>query len=226
MKEIRLVICVPSTNSWEAQFGMSLVFLTNYLASHGVVEGKECSFMVHNKRGSILANMRQNMVEEALKNHATHLLFIDSDQTFPRDTFHRLMRHKKQVVAANIATKMIPSSPTARVPGNGSLGIPVETTLESPELQEVWRVGTGIMLIDLNVFKREGLKTGPWFTQRWNEETGAYVGEDWAFCEELSNAGVHLYVDHKLSLEVGHLGTLNYGHDLVVVDAVPNEDVA
>lgn len=225
MKEIRLVICVPSTNSWEAQFGMSLVFLTNYLASHGIVEGKECSFMVHNKRGSILANMRQSMVEEAIKNHATHLLFIDSDQTFPRDLFHRLMKHKKQVVAANIATKTIPSSPTARLEGNGSLGIPLETTLDSPELQEVWRVGTGIMLIDLNVFKREGM-AGPWFTQRWNEETNAYVGEDWAFCEELHKSGVKLYVDHRVSLEVGHLGTLNFGHDLVVVDSVPNEEVA
>lgn len=225
MKEIRLVICVPSTQTWEAQFGMSLVFLTNYLASHGVVEGMECSFMVHNKRGSILANMRQDMVRQAVDNRATHLLFIDSDQTFPRDLFHRLMKHKKKVVAANIATKMIPSSPTARMKGNGSLGIPLATTEESPELEEVWRIGTGIMLIDLNIFKREELKAGPWFTQRWNEETGAYVGEDWAFCEELEKAGVKLYIDNKLSLEVGHLGTLNYGHDLVVVDAVPYEEV-
>lgn len=182
--------------------------------------------MVHNKRGSILANMRQDMVTQAIENHATHLLFIDSDQTFPRDTFHRLMKHKKQVVAANIATKVIPSSPTARLKGNGSLGIPIATMEASPELEEVWRVGTGIMLINLNIFKRKELKTGPWFTQRWNEETNAYVGEDWAFCEELEKAGVKLYIDHKVSLEIGHLGTLNYGHDLVVIDAVPNEEVA
>ena len=204
---------------------MSLVFLTNYLASHGVVNGKDCSFMVHNKRGSILANMRQEMVQAAVDNHATHLLFIDSDQTFPRDLFHRLMKHGKQVVAANIATKMIPANATARLKGNGSFGITHPTTEESPELEEVWRIGTGIMLIDLNVFKREGME-GPWFTQRWNEETNAYVGEDWALCEAFEKSGVKIYIDNKVSLEVGHLGTLSYGHDLVVVDAVPNEEVA
>lgn len=216
MKEMRLVICVPSTNTWEAQFGMSLVFLTNYLASHGEIEGKSCSFMVHNKRGSILANMRQDMVQQALENKATHLLFIDSDQTFPRDLVHRLMKHKKQVVAANVATKMLPSTPTARTKGNGSLGKLLPTYEENTGIQEVWRIGTGVMLIDLNIFKREGLKQGPWFTQRWNEETRAYIGEDWAFCERLELANVRLYIDHDVSREVGHLGTLNYGHDMVL----------
>lgn len=215
MKEIRLVICVPSTHIWEAEFGMSLVFLTNYLASHGVIEGRECSFMVHNKRGSILANMRQDMVEQAIENKATHLLFIDSDQTFPRDLVHRLMKHKKQVIAANIATKTIPASPTARIKGNGSYGEPLPTMDDSTGIQEVWRIGTGIILIDINVFKREGME-GPWFTQRWNEEFGNYVGEDWAMCEEFEAAGVKLWIDHDVSKEVGHLGVLNYGHDMVV----------
>lgn len=215
MKEIRLVVCVPSTNTWEAQFGMSMIFLTNYLASHGIVNGKEIQFRVHNKRGSILANMRQEMVQSAIDNHATHLLFIDSDQVFPADIFHRFMAHKKQIVAANIATKMIPSTPTARLKGAGSQGVPLYTTEKDEGLEEVWRIGTGIMLIDMNVFKRETLKAGPWFTQRWNEELKSYVGEDWAFCEELEKAGVKLYVDQGVSFEVGHLGTLNYGHDLV-----------
>ena len=34
--------------------------------------------------------------------------------------------------------------------------------------------------------------------------------------ERLEKAGVKLYVDHDVSLDVGHLGTLNYQHDLVV----------
>lgn len=215
MKEMRLVICVPSTQTWQAQFGMSLVFLTNYLASHGVIEGMDCSFMVHNKRGSILANMRQGMIEDAIKNKATHLLFIDSDQTFPRDLVHRLMKHKKKVIAANIATKTLPASPTARIKGNGCYGEAVPTTADSPELQEVWRIGTGIMLLDLNVFKREGME-GPWFTQRWNEEFGNYIGEDWALCEEFEKAGVKIYVDHYVSMEIGHLGILDYDHTMVV----------
>ena len=219
MKEVRLVICVPSTHLWEAEFGMSLVFLCNYLASHGTFEGKPMHYMVHNKRGSILAQMRQSQIQAAIKNKATHLLFIDSDQTFPRDLVHRLLAHKKQIVACNIATKQIPSSPTARLKGNGSQGVPLYTTPESKGLVEVWRVGTGIMLIDMNVFKRKGLRDGPWFDQPWNEELGSYVGEDWSFCSCLADAGVKLYVDQELSFEIGHIGAINYQHDLVAREA-------
>lgn len=215
MKELRLVICVPSSSTWLAEFGMSLLFLTNRLAGTSVIAGKSVSYTIHNRRGSILANMRQGMVEAALKNHATHLLFVDSDQTFPADLVERLLAHKKQVVACNIATKVIPSNPTARQKGSKPEGTLVYTSASSPSLERVWRVGTGIMMIDLNIFKREGLKEGPWFTQHWNPVLKSYVGEDWAFCEVLEAAGVKIYVDHRVSLEVGHLGILNYGHDLV-----------
>ena len=214
MKEIRLVVAVPSTQTWDAEFGMSLVFFTNYLASHGAIGKKAIQFRVHNKRGSILANMREWLIQDAIKNDATHLLFIDSDQTFPRDLFHRLYAHEKKVVAANITTKMLPPSPTARLKG-GKAGIPLFTGEDDTDLVEVWRVGTGIMLLDLNLFKRKGME-GAWFNQYWKEELNSYVGEDWAFCEKLEKAGHRIYVDQGLSREVGHIGKLCYAHDMVV----------
>lgn len=221
MKEIRLVIAVPSTQTWDAEFGMSMVFLTNYLASHGAIGTKAIQFRLHNKRGSILANMRESLVQDAIKNKATHLLFIDSDQTFPADLFHRLMAHGKKIVAANIVTKMLPPSTTARLKG-GVHGVPVFTGEHDEDLVKVWRVGTGIMLIDLNVFKREGME-GPWFNQYWKPELNSYVGEDWAFCEKLEAAGVGIYVDQSVSREVGHVGKLTYAHDMVIPEAL--EDV-
>ena len=211
MKEIRLVIAVPSTQVWEAEFGMDLVFFTNYLASHGEIDGMPISFRLHNKRGSILANMREDLVKEAIDNGSTHVLFLDSDQTFPADVFHQLIAHKKKIVAANVATKMLPPQPTARLAD----GVELYTEQDSTGLVEVWRIGTGIMLIDLNVFKREGMEQ-PWFDQHWNPKLGAYTGEDWSFCEKLENAGVKLYVDQDLSKQVGHVGKLNYGHDMIV----------
>jgi hypothetical protein len=195
---------------------MSLVFMCNYLASHSVVDGKKMSYMVHNKRGSILASMRQKQLDAAIENKATHLLWVDSDQTFPRDLAHRLIKRKKQVVAANVATKVIPSCSTARLRSGTPEGVPLYTTPDSTGLVEVWRVGTGIMMIDLNIFKKPALKERPYFNQPWNEELDSYVGEDWSFAERLEKAGVKLYVDQDVSKEIGHLGTLKYGHDLVV----------
>lgn len=211
MKEIRLVIAVPSGQNWEAEFGMDLVFFTNYLASHGEVNEVPIQFRLHNKRGSILANMREDLIKQALAGGATHLLFIDSDQTFPPNIFHRLVAHKKKVVAVNVATKMLPPQPTARLAD----GVELYTEKDSTGLVKVWRVGTGIMLIDLNVFKREGMEQ-PWFNQHWNPKLDSYTGEDWAFCEKLEKAGVNIYVDQDVSREVGHVGKLNYGHDMIV----------
>lgn len=214
-KELRLVIAVPSTSTWCAEFGMSLLFLASHL-THQVPGFRAQQFRVHNKRGSILASMRQQLVEQALQHNASHLLFIDSDQTFPRDLVHRLLAHEKQVVGCNVATKCLPANPTARL-RDGLHGTPLYTTFESTGLVEVWRLGTGIMMLDLNLFKREGMKQGPWFDQRWDEELQHYVGEDWGFCERLEASGVKIWVDQDLSKEIGHLGMLEYHHGFVEV---------
>ena len=211
MKTNRLIIAIPSGQEWSADFGMALVFMTNYLASKPEINGKVTQMRVHNKRGSILPNMRQKLVEQALEGGATHLLFLDSDQTFPADLVHRLMEHKKLVVAANIATKSFPANFTARKEGN----VQVYTGPDSHGLERVWRVGTGVMLLDLRLFKRDGMQERPWFSPHWNEETQDYVGEDWAFCERLEAAGVPIYIDHDVSREIGHVGKFEYTYDLV-----------
>lgn len=215
MKQLRLFIAVPSTNIWESDFGMSLVFLTNYLASHPVKGFDSWDFTVWNKKGSILAQLRESLVEQALEMGSTHILFLDSDQTFPRDLAHRLLEHRKLVVACNVATKKLPSDPTARQEGKEHYGDLVYTTPTSAGLEEVWRVGTGIMLVNLNLFAREGMGQ-PWFEQKWNNTTGRYVGEDWAFCEKIAASGAKIYIDHDVSKQVGHVGKLNYGHDMVM----------
>ena len=217
--EYRVAISIPSTSTWEAEFGMSLIFLTNYCAAHGAKSGKPMHFTVRNMRGSILANMREQMVQDAIEAKATHVLFLDSDQTFPPDTLHRLLHHKKEVIGCNIAVKQIPSAPTARQAGNGNAGVNVYTTEDSPILEKVWRLGTGVMLIDLSIFKNPVLHKGPWFEQVWKPDVGSFTGEDWGFCRNLQKAGVGIWVDHDLSKEIGHLGNLNYGHDLIPVEA-------
>lgn len=215
MKNLRLVIGIPSTQEWCADFGMSLAFLVARL-SQQIPGFASQQYRIHNKRGSILARSRQKLVEEAIKGDATHLLFIDSDQTFPSDLVHRLLAHKKQVVGCNIATKMIPSTPTARLKDGTVFGKPLYTEADDTDLVKVWRLGTGIMMLDLNLFKRKGMEA-PWFDQHWVEEIHDYMGEDWGFCEKLEAAGVSIYVDQDLSREIGHVGKLEYTHDLVEI---------
>ena len=223
MKKFNLYIAVPSTHLWEARFGMSLVFLTNYLAAHPLPGVKQMAYRVNNKTGSILPNMRDKMLKQALEIGATHLLFLDSDQTFPRDLVHRLMSRNKTVVAANIVTKsFVDCNPTARqleaAPRKWG-GKLLYTTAKDKHIEEVWRVGTGVMLIDLSIFKKYPLCAREhYFPVEWKSEVGDYTGEDWGFCSILSDAGVKLYIDHAVSWEVGHVGPHEFTHEFALMN--------
>lgn len=69
------------------------------------------------------------------------------------------------------------------------------------------------MLIDMGVF--DAIKP-PYFSMYWDSTVGEYRGEDWVFCEKLENAGIPIFVDHTLSLRVGHCGMFEFTHDHVV----------
>lgn len=206
LDKLTVGILVPSGNSWHARFGMSLVGLVSYYMTHQVphCRGPQ-GFFVINKRGSILPQLREELVADALaREHVTHLLFIDSDEAFPVDSLNRLLAHQQPVVGVNFPIKKMPSEWTARMRKNGTM-IPVKSTPTSPALGQVDRIGTGMLLVEAGVFQ---LLKRPWFSMEWRN--GMIVGEDWWFCERLEEARVPIFVDHRLSLEVQHLGEYGF----------------
>jgi len=211
-RKLNLLIGVPSTGTWASGFGMCLTNMMGYLMSEKVPGYREQRMQPEVVRGSILPRSRGNLVKRLLNEHFTHLLFIDTDQTFPRDTAHRLLSHRKDVIGCNIATKQVPASPTARKKSEKWEGELVYTDSDSPKLEQVWRLGAGIMLIDVRVFQ----KIGPGcFEIRWIEKIQDYQGEDWSMCEAMERAGFQIWVDHKLSDQIGHLGEYEYKHNIV-----------
>ena len=208
--DLNLIICVPNNGMWLEPFAMNLIHLV--LGLQRPIPGvRSIQADIYSPKGSILNRSRQRSIERAVKQEATHLLFIDSDQTFPADTFQRLFKWQKKVVAANIATKSEPSYPTAR----GFQREPVYTKQGQKGLEKVWRIGTGVMLLDMSIFHGLDPWPQPLFDTKWNPELNDYQGEDWGFCEWLERRNIPLYVDHGLSWEIGHIGPLVYGHDLV-----------
>ncbi len=155
--------------------------------------------------GSILPQLRHRMVRRAQSVGATHILFIDSDQSFPPTTLRRLLSHRLPVVACNVATKTVVPSPlpTARHkgPGSGHLVHPKGTGVE-----RVWRVGCGIMMVEMSVFDRV---PPPWFEVRYIPEIDDFEGEDWYFCRRLEEHGI------GVSEEVGHWGEFEFRLSMV-----------
>ena len=216
---LRLAVCIPSGSHWLAQFGTSLVSMVANFTMKKAPGYRSQELRVINIRSSILSKNRLDSVKAARAMHAHYLLFLDTDHTFPADLPQRLLAHGKLVVAANCVTKSLPAHPTARNRSEVPNGVPVYSDPDSSGLEQVWRIGTGVMLINMKVFDKIG--NGVW-DMKYIPEKDTYQGEDWSFCEACEEHGIPLYIDHDVSREVGHLGLMNYTHDLVgeIIDGV------
>lgn len=205
-----VMIAIPSGSDWKADFGMSLAGLIASI-NKPLRKGKQIEMLrLWNTKGSILSRSRQTLVEKAQEDQVSHILFLDSDMVFPEWTLHRLLDLELMVVAANCATKQIPSSPTARHYDPMTLaGEQVHSGGTGKLIEEVWRVGTGVMLINMKVFDKV---PSPWFDITWNETLKDYTGEDWNFCAKVQNAGIPIHIDHMLSQHIGHIGSYTYSH--------------
>lgn len=195
---VRLFIAVPSGDHWHADMALAFTNMVLYLQKEGV------EFVYYNVRSSILPDSRNKLALLALEVEATHLLFIDSDMTFPRDTALRLLKHPVDIVAANCVTRSRPANTTARIDGK-----PYYPTSASG-LKEVHFIGTGIMMIKTEVFKNLEM---PYFMNKWSDEREQVVGEDWYFIEKAREKGFKVFIDDELSWQIRHLGIYPYGFD-------------
>lgn len=207
---VKLALCIPSNGSWVADFGYCLTQMCVYCASALFEENQKRDLIFIDKRTSNLPRSRQECLEDALLQECTHALFLDTDQTFPMDTAHRLLRWKKPLVACSIPLKIMPSYPTARARSVSPFGVPVYSNRnDAMGLEKVWRIGAGIMLVDLSILP--GIDK-PWFEIRYSDKHAQFVGEDWYFCDKLEKAGIDILIDHELSRQVGHVGSFQYTH--------------
>lgn len=211
-KKGKFLIGFPAMENWKSAFGMCLVNMMTNLMAEKIKGYRTQTFIPMQVKGSILPRGRMGLVKAALEHECTHICFIDTDQTFPKDTLHRLLQHGKDVVGCNIATKQVPASTTARQKSEEFWGLPVFTDPDSPRLEKVWRLGAGVMLINMRVFQKIGLGV---FSIPWIEAIQDYQGEDWSMCEAMEAAGFDIWVDHPLSNEIGHVGDFKYTHDIV-----------
>lgn len=195
----QLAICIPSREDWKSGFGLSLAMMVGSLAFRPPLQ--DFGVRLLDNKGSRISALRRDLVIMALSSNASHILFLDDDMMFPSWTASRLIRHDKDIIAANCPKKQFPPAWTAKrnkesVISTGKTG-----------LEEVDSVGTAIMLIKTEVFQRV---EKPWFIDVTGAESKDDVGEDVSFCRAAKAKGFEIWIDHDLSKEIKHVGNYDY----------------
>lgn len=196
-----VAVCVPSRDVVSAGFAFDLCRM---------VAQADCNVSLLNIQGTLIVNQRTDLARQAMAMGATHILYLDDDMRFPADTMDRLLKHKKDIVAANYPTRKFPIQPVAFANDTDLTRVP--TNADSTGLETVSSVGMGVMLVNVEVFDKIGL---PYFMIGFSPKNQEYTGEDIFFCRKARQAGYQIYIDHDLSKEVKHTGSLDFQHEHV-----------
>ena len=147
-----------------------------------------------------IEELRNQIVRDARAASCSHLLLMDTDQTYHPDTIPRLLAHNLPVVGALVYRRYPPFDPLMY---RGKINhYRTVTEWEPDSLVEVDATGTGCILYRMDVFDA---LPDPWFTFRKTVHDGQekVVGEDVGFCSDLKAAGFKIFVD--TSVPAGHL---------------------
>lgn len=145
---------------------------------------------------SLIGQARDIIVERALAWNADYVFFFDDDMMFADDCFVRLFNHQKPFVGALAFTSREPISPVLykfrRSYSFDEVRIDVEPILDYPRdrLFQVDAIGTGVVLISTDVFKKLG--GPPWFNG------SISMGEDIYLCYKMEKAGIPIYCDSSV----------------------------
>jgi hypothetical protein len=203
---VRVNVSIPTHGEWKSEFGISLATMA-FDVAQDPPEGLKsvCWSCVQH---SILPASRDLLVQQALDGDATHILWLDCDMAFPRDTLSRLIAHGKDIVGANCVRRVPPYAPTAVSLQNSDEFVWTEEGMD--HLEEVSHTGLAVTLVNADVYRK---LPRPWHSFTWNERKVEYTGEDVGFVRAARKAGFRCYVDHGLSQKVQHVGSAPFDFD-------------
>jgi hypothetical protein len=205
---VRLTIAIPCHDSIARETTLSLGMMMFEIGNRPP-EGLEW-VGIDWRSSSNLPQSRAILAERALNKHgATHILWIDSDMAFPKESLHRLAAHKVDLVGVNYPRRGRPhlsaAMDSANVPfAPGQTGLTPCTS-----------IGFGLFLMDVQVL---AALPKPWFAH--HDEHG-YITEDIWFCRLMRERGRRIFVDHDLSREVKHIASLPLGAEDIVAYEEP-----
>jgi hypothetical protein len=177
------------------------------LIAHG---GYDFHVIVPNE-GYTIAENRNYTAVQAINNKSDYLLMVDDDMVFNEDLLDCLIANGKDICGvayhsrgSTAKIKIVPSGEimaVAEVDRGKYIDLEKETDPKYKDTFECYAVGTGIILIKCEIFRKIAR---PWFEFTYFENGKCKEGEDWNFCFKAKDAGFKIWTDPKPS--IGHLG--------------------
>lgn len=190
----RILIALPVLDSIKTQTFRSFMVETNRLPF-------EANLHIH--QSAYVHDARNKSVEKAIAGGYTHLMFIDSDMTFPPGSIERLMSLDKDIVGGLYYRRQAPHMPTLNEVSEGKLISPFLEKYDLTKPFEVFSVATGFMLVKVSALKKI---PKPWFG--FGKLHGEEMGEDVYFCWKAHQHKVEVWCDP--TIELGHVGEYVY----------------
>ncbi len=209
---MKIAICTPYYSGVTAEYARSLASMITFTSHarinfNGVVTLPQ--FEVFIKKGTVLPQLRNYLVKDAVDWGANYLLWIDADHSFPADALVRLLSRNVPVIGVNYPRRSYPTSPTA-FDHDMKLVWTTEELARQGAVVQVRGLGLGFCLVDMNVIHalmshRSDGEEKPFFALEMLGNGLKYLGEDVFFFNRISEAGIPVYLDHGLSWQIGHL---------------------
>lgn len=186
-KVSKVLIGVPTRNLVQAQTVTTLFSLS---------ATPNTKIALAMRLGSVIADKRNRLAQDAIERGDDYLFFVDSDAQFPADTLSRLIALDKDIVGLMFHRTFHPYEPnlTEKVTKGGKTLLTVPKSWDREKPFKCYSIGTGAMLIKVSVLKalQEKLKN-EWF--RFAPIDGIPAGEDVWFCDQAQKAGYEVWCD-------------------------------
>jgi hypothetical protein len=212
----KVFLAVPCAETVRNEFAQCLAGVSHHNAQK-LIHSPSC-FIV----SSVLHDSRNKLVMTFVNNEhirdAEWMIFMDSDMVFPNDAVERLISHSShvKVVGANYCSRIEPYKPTAMKFGGN-----IFTEEKSTGLEEAEGMGMGLVAIHRDVIETLEMPYFDWITGK-----TTFLGEDVYFFNRVRQNGFKVYVDHDISKEVYHIGSMKLSNDLAARFKPPQGSVA
>ena len=148
------------------------------------------------------ANGRNRIIDAALENDCTHVLFIDDDMACRPDALLKLLEHDVDIVSGLYFSRVYPHAPVIfDLVNDEGHAFPIYMTKDTKGLLPIKAAGLGFVLIKTDVFRK---MEKPWI--RLGELNPEHWCDDIGFFKRVREAGIESFVD--MDVRVGHMGTM------------------